>query len=186
MDTLHRNRPAQRPELGFASGVFAISGVESWFSDLAAIGSGSVNLGVKGSPQRVVGASVSPSLFNMLGAQALVGRTFLAEEAQSGRDHEVVLSYGLWWRVFGGNPNVVGSTIDIDGVPTSVVGIMPAGFAYPDETEIWGPLAFSPDDLSEASRGGHGLEVLGRLKPGVCFAQVPSDQDRGGRTIIRT
>ena len=101
------------------------------FSDLAAIGSGSVNLGVKGSPQRVVGASVSPSLFNMLGAQALLGRTFLAEEAQPGRDHEVVLSYGLWRRVFGGNPNVVGSTIDIDGVPMSVVGVMPAGFAYP-------------------------------------------------------
>jgi putative ABC transport system permease protein len=154
------------------------------FSDLAAIGSGSVNLGVKGSPQRVVGASVSPSLFNMLGAQALVGRTFLAEEAQPGRDHEVVLSYGLWRRVFGGNPNVVGSTIDIDGVPTSVVGVMPAGFAYPDETEIWGPLAFSPDDLSEASRGGHGLEVLGRIKQGLSLAQVQSDMDRVGTTMI--
>ena len=74
------------------------------FSELAAIGSGSINLGVKGSPQRVVGASVSPSLFSMLGAQPLLGRTFLPEEAQPGRDHEVVLSYGLWRRVFGGNP----------------------------------------------------------------------------------
>ena len=154
------------------------------FSDLAAIGSGSVNLGVKGSPQRVVGASVSPSLFNMLGAQPLIGRAFLAEEAQPGRDHEVVLSYGLWRRVFGGNPNVVGSTIDIDGVPTSVVGVMPAGFAYPDETEIWGPLAFSSADLSEDSRGGHAYEVLGRIKPGLSLAQVQSDMDRVGRTII--
>ena len=154
------------------------------FSDLAAIGSGSVNLGVKGSPQRVVGASVSPSLFTMLGAQPLIGRTFLAEEAQPGRDHEVVLSYGLWRRVFGGNPNVVGSTIDIDGVPMSVVGVMPAGFAYPDETEIWGPLAFSPDDLSENSRGNHGLEVLGRIKPGLSLAQVQSDMDRVAKTMI--
>ena len=154
------------------------------FSDLAAIDSGSFNLGVKGSPQRVVGASVSPSLFNMLGAQPLVGRTFLAEEAQPGRDHEVVLSYGLWRRVFGGNPNVVGSTIDIDGVPMSVVGVMPAGFAYPDETEIWGPLAFSPDDLSENSRGNHGLEVLGRIKPGLSLAQLQSDMDRVGKTMI--
>jgi putative ABC transport system permease protein len=154
------------------------------FSDLAAIGSDSVNLGVKGSPQRVVGASVSPSLFNMLGAQPLIGRAFLAEEAQPGRDHEVVLSYGLWRRVFGGNPNVVGSTIDIDGVPTSVVGVMPAGFAYPDETEIWGPLAFSSDDLSEDSRGSHAYEVLGRIKPGLSLAQVQSDMDRVGRTMI--
>ena len=154
------------------------------FSDLAAIGSGSINLGVKGSPQRVVGASVSPGLFSMLGAQPLLGRTFLAEEAQPGRDHEVVLSYGLWRRVFGGNRNVIGSTIDIDGVPTVVVGVMPEGFAYPDEAEIWGPLAFSPDDLSENSRGSHGLEVLGRRRPGLTLAQVQSDMDRVGKTMI--
>lgn len=154
------------------------------FSDLAAIGSGSVNLGVKGSPQRVVGASVSPSLFPMLGVQPLIGRSFLSEEAQPGRDHEVVLSYGLWRRVFVANPKVVGSTIDIDGVPMSVVGVMPAGFTYPDQTEIWGPLAFSPDDLSENNRGSHGLEVLGRIKPGLSFAQVKSDMDRVAKTMI--
>ena len=154
------------------------------FSDLAAIASGSINLGIKGSPQRLVGASVSPDLFPMLGAQPLLGRTFLPEEAQPGRDHEVLLSYGLWRRVFGGNRSVVGSTIDIDGVPMSVVGVMPDGFAYPDEAEIWGPLAFSPSDLSESSRGSHGLEVLGRIKPGLSMAQVQSDMDRVGRTII--
>jgi putative ABC transport system permease protein len=158
--------------------------LNSSFSELAAIGSGSINLGVKGSPQRVVGASVSPSLFPMLGAQPLLGRTFLPEEAQPGRDHEVLLSYGLWRRVFGGNRNVIGSTIDIDGVPMSVVGVMPERFAYPDEAEIWGPLAFSPDDLSENSRGGHGLEVLGRMKPGLSLAQVQSDMDRVGKTMI--
>lgn len=154
------------------------------FSDLAAIASGSVNLGVKGSPLRVVGASVSPSLFPMLGVQPLIGRTFLNEEAQPGRDNEIILSYGLWRRAFAANPNVVGSTIDIDGVPMPVVGVMPAGFEYPDQTEIWGPLAFSPDDLSENSRGNHGLEVLGRIKPGLSLGQVQSDMDRVGRTMI--
>jgi predicted permease len=154
------------------------------FSDLAAIAGGSFNLGVKGSPQRVVGAAVTPSLFGMLGVRPLLGRTFLAEEAQPGREREVVLSYGLWRRVFAGNTNVVGSTIAIDGVAMSVVGVMPEGFAYPDETEIWGPLAFSPDDLSENSRGGHGLEVLGRIKPGLSLVQVQSDMDRVGKTMI--
>jgi putative ABC transport system permease protein len=154
------------------------------FTDLAAIGSGSVNLGVKGSPQRVVGASVSPSLFPMLGVQALTGRTFLKEEAQPGRDNEILLSYGLWRRVFAANPKVVGSTVDINGMPMSVVGVMPAGFAYPDQTEIWGPLAFSPDDLSENSRGEHGLEVLARIKPGFSLAQVQSDMARVARTMI--
>jgi predicted permease len=154
------------------------------FSDLAAIGSGAFNLGVKGSPQRVLGASVSPSLFTMLGAAPLFGRTFLPEEAQPGRDHEVVLSYGLWQRVFAANPNIVGSTVSIDGVPMSVVGVMPAGFAFPDAAEIWGPLAFSPEDLSENSRGSHGFEVLGRIKPGLSLAQVQSDMDRVGKTMI--
>ena len=154
------------------------------FSDLAAMGIDSFNLGVKGSPLRVVGAAVSPSLFGMLGAQPILGRTFLPEEAQPGREKEVVLGYGLWRRVFGANPGVIGNTIDIDGVPMTVVGVMPAGFAYPNETEIWGPLAFSPDDLSENSRGGHGLEVLGRIKPGLSLAQVQSDMDRVARTMI--
>jgi putative ABC transport system permease protein len=154
------------------------------FSDMAAIGVDAFNLGVKGSPLRVIGAAVSPSLFGMLGAQPMLGRTFLPEEAQPGREKEVVLGYGLWRRVFGANPSVIGSTIDIDGVPMTVIGVMPAGFAYPSETEIWGPLAFSPDDLSENSRGSHGFEVLARMKPGLSLAQVQGDMDRVARTII--
>jgi putative ABC transport system permease protein len=154
------------------------------FTDLAAISGGSFNLGIKGSPQRVVGAAVTPNLFGMLGVQPQYGRNFLAEEAQPGRDHEVILSHAIWRRVFAANPNIVGTTIRIDGAPYSVVGIMPDGFAYPSEAEIWGPLAFSPDDLSENSRGGHGLEVLGRIKPGLSLAQVQSDMDRVSRTMI--
>jgi putative ABC transport system permease protein len=154
------------------------------FSELAVIDSGSFNLGVKGSPQRVVGSAISPNLFPMLGAQPLLGRNFLAEEAQPGRDKEVILSYGLWQRTFAANPHAIGTTLHVDGVPMTVVGVMPAGFAYPDESEIWGPRAFSPDDLSEGSRGSHGLEVLGRIKPGLSLAQVQSDMDRVGNTII--
>jgi putative ABC transport system permease protein len=154
------------------------------FSDLAAIAADSVNLGVKGSPQRVLGAAVSPNLFGMLGAKATIGRTFLPEEGQPGREKEILLSYGLWRRVFGANPNVVGGTVDIDGAPMTVVGVMPAGFGYPSETEIWAPLAFAPDDLSENNRGSHGLEVLGRLRDGVSTAQVQADMDRAAKTMI--
>jgi predicted permease len=154
------------------------------FSELAAIDSGSFNLGVKGSPQRVVGSAVSPNLFPMLGAQPMLGRNFLAEEAQPGREKEVILSYGLWQRAFAANPKAIGSTLDVDGVPMTVIGVMPAGFAYPDESEIWGPRAFTPQDLSEDSRGDHGMEVLGRIKPGLTLAQVQSDMDRVGKTMI--
>lgn len=154
------------------------------FSDLAAISGGSFNLGSKGSPQRVVGAAVTPNLFSMLGVQPQFGRNFLPEEAQPGRNHEVILGHDIWRRVFAANPEIVGTTLRIDGVPYSVVGVMPEGFAYPSEAEIWGPLAFAPDDLSENNRGNHGLEVLGRIKPGLSLAQVQSDMDRVSRTII--
>jgi len=154
------------------------------FSDLAAMSGGSFNLGIKGSPQRVVGAAVTPNLFSMLGVQPQYGRNFLPEEAQPGRDHEVILSHAIWRRVFAANPGIVGTTIRIDGTPYSVVGVMPDGFAYPSEAEIWGPLAFAPDDLSENNRGSHGLEVLGRIKPGLSLAQVQSDMDRVAHTMI--
>ncbi|MGB6193656.1 MAG: ABC transporter permease, partial [Terracidiphilus sp.] len=154
------------------------------FSDIAAMASGSVNLGVKGSPERAIGASVSPSLFSILGVQPLIGRTFLPEEAQPGRDREVVLGFGLWQRLFAGNRDVLGRTIDIDGAPMSIVGVMPAGFDYPQDSEIWAPLAFGPADLSENSRGSHGLEVLARIRPGLSLAQVHADLDRVGNTII--
>jgi len=154
------------------------------FTDLAALFGGSFNLGVKGSPQRVVGTSVSPSLFGMLGVHPLLGRNFLPEEGQPGREKEVILSYGLWHRLFNSNPGVLGTSVDIDGVPYSIVGVMPEGFAYPDDSEIWGPIAFEPDDLSESSRGNHSLEVLGRIKPGLTLPQVQSDMDRVARTMI--
>jgi putative ABC transport system permease protein len=154
------------------------------FADLAAIGSGTFNIGLKGSPERVIGAAVSPSLFRILGVQARLGRTFVDEEAQPGHEHEMLLGYGLWMRAYGGSPSVIGTTILVDAVPMTVVGVMPAGFSYPQDTEVWGPLAFSPDDLSPNSRGGHGLEVLGRMKPGVSLAQLHEDMDRVAKTMI--
>jgi predicted permease len=154
------------------------------FSDIAAINGGTFNIGVKGSPERVVGATVSPSLFHILGLQASLGRTFLPEEGQPGHDHEVLLGYGLWKRAFGARPDVIGSTIRVDAVPKTVVGVMPAGFDYPQQSEIWGPLSFSPDDLNPNNRGNHGLEVLARIKPGLSFAQVRTDMDRMGKTMI--
>jgi predicted permease len=154
------------------------------FTGLAAINTGTFNIGVKGSPERLVGASVSPSLFAILGARARLGRTFLPEEAQPGHDHEVILSYRLWRRAYGGDPNVIGTTVRVDAVPMTVVGVMPPGFDYPQDTEIWGPLSFSPDDLGPNNRGNHGLEVLARLKPDLSFAQARTDMDRVGKAMI--
>jgi putative ABC transport system permease protein len=155
------------------------------FSGIAALNGGAFNIGLEGSPQRVAGAAVTPSLFQILGVQPRLGRTFLAEEGTPGHDHEALLSYGLWQRAFGGRRDVVGSTIRVDAVPMTVVGVMPNGFDYPDQSEIWTPLALTPNDLTPDNRGNHGLDVLARIKPGLSFAQMRSDMDRVGETIIQ-
>jgi putative ABC transport system permease protein len=153
-------------------------------SDIAAISSGSVNIGAQGSPQRVVGAAVSPSFFRILGIQPQLGRAFRDDEAQPGHETEVILSNGLWQRAFGGNTNVIGSTVQIDAVPMTIVGVMPAGFDFPEDSEIWSPLAFTPADFDPNSRGNHRLGVLARTKAGLSPEQIRSDLDRASKTII--
>ncbi|MGA3166413.1 MAG: ABC transporter permease [Terriglobia bacterium] len=145
------------------------------FTGVAAISGASANLGVGGTPQRVQAAVVSPSLFAILGAKAAFGRTFLPEEGEAGHENVVLLSYGLWRRGFGGEPGVVGSRLKINGASYAVVGVMPAGFQYPVDAEIWAPLAFKPNDLTPANRGNHGLEVLARIKPELSLQQARED-----------
>ena len=154
------------------------------FESLAAMGGGSATIGFEGSPERVIGARVSPSLFSILGVRAQLGRTFLPEEGQPGHEQEIVLSYGLWQRGYGGDPSAIGRTVRVNNVPMTVVGVMPPGFDYPEHSEIWAPLAFSPGDLAPNRRGNHGLEVLGRLKPGLTLAQAQSDMDGVAKTMM--
>jgi putative ABC transport system permease protein len=154
------------------------------FEDLAAIDGFSAAIGVKGSPERVIGAAVSPSLFSILGVQPRLGRTFLPEEAQPGHEHEAILSYGLWQRAYGGDSGIIGQTIRANDIPVTVVGVMPKGFAYPESAEIWTPLAFSPDDLTPNNRGNHSLQVLARIKPGLTLTLVQADMDRVAKTMI--
>jgi putative ABC transport system permease protein len=148
------------------------------FEHVAAYVSEGVNLTGIAQPERLQGASVSANLFATLGQNALHGRTFVAEEEQFGHEAVVILSYGLWQRRFAGNPAVVNSTINLDGRATTIVGVMPAGFSFPEAaTEVWTPLAFPPELLTENNRGSHFLTVLARLKPEVALPQAQADID---------
>jgi predicted permease len=154
------------------------------FSHIAAISDDSFNIAAGGLPERVEGAEVSSSFFPLLGVQAKLGRVFLPEEEQPGRDNVALLSEGLWRRRFGADPNLVGRKLTINGRSFQVVGILPRGFQYPADAELWAPLAFSNDDLSPGNRGSHGLQVLARVKPELSLALARSDMNAVARRMV--
>jgi predicted permease len=149
------------------------------FETLAAYTTQGFNLSGFDQPERLRGAVVSASLFATLKAQPAIGRTFLNEEDQFEHDQVVVLSHSLWQRRFGGDASIVNRTITLDGQPVTIVGVMPAGFQFPEkDTELWRPIAFSPDLLTENNRGSHFLNVVARLRENATPAQAQADLNR--------
>ncbi len=147
------------------------------FSHLAAISTTNFNLRVSEIPERVAGAAVSPSLFPLLGVQAQMGRVFLPEEEQVGKDAVAVISHALWQRLFASDRNLIGRSYQVNGRSIQIVGVMPPGFSFPDEAAMWTPLAFTPEQLSPNSRGNHGLAVLARIRDNLSFAQARAELD---------
>jgi predicted permease len=152
------------------------------FSHLAAIDGESFNIRVGDRPERVEGAAVSPSLFPLLGVQPMLGRAFRPEEETPGRDNVALVSYGLWRRRFASDPNLPGKTLTLNGRSFQIAGVMPQGFRYPADADLWTPLAFPPQDPS--SRGNHGLLVVARIRDGISFAAARADMERVSQRII--
>jgi len=143
------------------------------FEDFAAMQSFGVNLTGDESPERVSAAFVSASLFPLLRVQPALGRAFTAEEDKAGANRVVLLSNGLWKRRFAADPALVNSDVFLNGRNYTVLGIMPPGFNYPDNVELWIPIGF--DKANPSNRGNHGLEVISRLKDGVAPAQAKTE-----------
>jgi len=148
----------------------------------------SFNLTGAGEPLRVLAAQVQPEIFAALGARPLVGRVFTPDEDQPGHEHVVMLTEGLWRSQFGSDPSIVGRTIQLDAAPYTVVGVLPAALRLPLDyanrtvTQVWVPIALGPANPME--RGNHGLNALGRLKPGVSLAQAQAEVDTLTRGFI--
>jgi putative ABC transport system permease protein len=146
------------------------------FEQIAAYTTVPVNLSHTGQPERLEGILVTTNFFQTLGVQPLLGRTFLAEEGSEGRDHVVMISYGLWQRQFGGDPNLIGRTLRldrIDGNSFLVVGVMPAEFQFPQRTDVWMPFDFDPEETHGG--GGRDWRVIARLKPGRDVRQAQAE-----------
>lgn len=157
------------------------------YTGLAAFDFADFNLTGGDKPERIQGATVTPSLFPLLGVQPIKGRALSQSEVGEGNDGVILLSERLWRRRFNSDPKLPGAQLSMNGKSYTVVGIMPSKFEFPlplfgvqggqfaQQVDIWKPIAFSKDDLE--SRGSRSLGVIGRLKSGVSLAQAQAELD---------
>ncbi len=130
-----------------------------------------VNLGGAGVASRAHVAQTSWNFFSVLGTQPVLGRGFAPEDEVDGtgwglpgRNAVAVIGYGLWQQLFGGDPKALGTTIRIDGIPLTVIGVAPRGFDYPGKAVLWKPAAYSG--------GNNGWGTVARLKPGITWPEA--------------
>jgi putative ABC transport system permease protein len=142
------------------------------FERIVALSARDATLNAADGPERIPTAAVSWDFFDMLRTQPILGRTFKAEEDMPGKNDVVVLSHRMWQRRFGADQNIIGRTITLNGTPATIIGVMPASFAFPSNSEYWFPIGLNP---ANASRGGHFLAVIARLKPGVSAEQAGAE-----------
>ncbi len=145
----------------------------SSFTDMAAWTEATFNMATAEQPDRVEARTVTPGYFKMLGLPFFLGRGFLPEEGQPGREQEVILTHKMWKRL-GSDPQILGKPLRLNSEPYTVVGVLPEGFFDRGMGDIAVPLAFTPGQINHDF---HWLVAMGRLKPGVTMAQAQADMN---------
>ncbi len=130
------------------------------------------NLTGAGEPVRLRGVRATSNLLTVLGISPVLGRGFLPDEDRPGGKSVAMLSYGLWQRRFGGDPQVIGKNVALDGNNTTIIGVLPVDFNYIREVDIWLPMALAVNQFDRLTLN---LEAVGRLKPGVTLEQAMAD-----------
>src|SRR6266404_5774660 len=146
----------------------------SSFQDLNAWGGASFNVGTSERPEQVAGSQRTPGFFTMEGLPMMLGRDFLPEEGQPGRDHEVILSHRLWSRHFAEDRNILGKEIQMSGELYTVVGILPPGIHDRFNSQLWVPLVIQRERIDQSPRP---VLVMGRLKDGVSLGQAQTEMN---------
>ena len=139
------------------------------FQYLEASTRGAFNLATPDEPLRVLARQVTPDGHRLFGEGVSLGRDFLPNDDQPGRNHVVLLSNRLWRERYGADPGIIGRDIRMDGRPYTVSGVLPAGSSDRLPADLWIPLTFKPEQVTHAART---LLVIGRLKPGVSLEQA--------------
>jgi predicted permease len=145
-------------------------------SGLVAIAGGGANLTMNGEAERVATVPTTANLFDVLGVRPALGRGFAPGEDERGRAAVAVLSDGFWRRRFAGDRGIIGRVIDIDGAPTTVIGVMPPDFVFPAgsrSVDMWVPFTLPP--VARQNRGARFVDVYGRLAPGVTIEQAAAE-----------
>jgi len=145
------------------------------FEQLALYNWWNVNLSGGDIPERVQGFTVTANYLDTLGVKPIMGRNFSPEENQPGKNKVAIISYNLWQRHFGGDPNILNKTITTNGLAITIVGVLPEHFNYPKGGEIYAPLELTQRVVQ--NRRLHTYYVVGRLKPGVSIKSAQSDID---------
>ena len=141
------------------------------FEAVALYNTGAINLTGAGEPERLPVGNVTADFFKVMGVNPQLGRTFVAGEDSEGKNLVCVLSHAFWQRRFGGDPSIVGRTLNLNNVPTQVIGVMPPEFKFPRyEVELWMPMPLDTKRFAP-----YFYSVVGRLKPGMQLAQAQSD-----------
>ena len=135
----------------------------------------SANITGNDTPERIQGFLVTANFLDALGMKPIMGRNFLAEENQPGKDAVAIITHSLWQRRFGGDPNILNKTITVNSVARTIVGVMPERFNFPKSAEVYGPIAMTPELMK--SRQNHSYYVVGKLKPGVSIQSGQADID---------
>ncbi len=150
------------------------------FEEIAMYRTSGVTIGGQGlgEVERVTSLPVTPSFFRLLRAEPYRGQLFTEKEAEVGQDKKVVLSYGLWQRLFGGRDEALGRDLRINGVLYTVIGVMPERFRFIDpDVQLWTPAAFTAAQRSDDARHSNNWQQIGRLKPASTIEQAQSQID---------
>src|SRR5580700_8359458 len=183
------NTPVTARELGIysnAAGAFSSMGgyiaISYELSGSAASGSTS---------EEVHAARFNAGVFPTLGVRPILGRVFTPQE-EDAHQPVTVISYALWLTRYQRDPRVLGSSIDLDRRPYTIIGVMPRSFEFPiedgqlDQVQLWVPMSLTPEELSDRSAGFWGFQLVARLKDGVALPQAAQDADRVAQQVMRS
>jgi putative ABC transport system permease protein len=134
-----------------------------------------------GVPETYYTKQVTPNAFQLLGVKPILGRDFTPSDAKPGADPTVILRYNLWEQRFGKDPSIVGQTVRLNGVPTTVIGVMPPGFSFPEDQNLWVPLIPPPAALKRGNFGGK--YAFGRMAAGANEQSVRAEMETIGRRL---